>query len=59
MFQGRRGREVKAVGTEVVEAAPPERELDQDSGSIIYTEFRGPIIRASDSTEDIKLVCEF
>ena len=34
-------------------------ELDQDSGSIIYTEFRGPIIRASDSTEDIKLVCEF
>ena len=34
-------------------------ELDQDSGSIIYTEFRGPIVRASDSTEDIKLVCEF
>jgi len=34
-------------------------ELDQDSGSVIYTEFRGPIIRASDSTEDIKLVCEF
>ena len=34
-------------------------ELDQDSGNIIYTEFRGPIVRASDSTEDIKLVCEF
>ena len=34
-------------------------ELDADSGKIIYTEFRAPINRASDSTEDIKLVMEF
>jgi len=34
-------------------------EIDDGSGSIIYTEFRTPINRASDSTEDIKLVVEF
>ena len=34
-------------------------EMDDDSGEIIYTEFRAPINRASDSTEDIKLVMEF
>ena len=34
-------------------------ELLEDSGEIIYTEFRAPINRASDSTEDIKLVVEF
>jgi len=34
-------------------------EIDDDSGKIIYTEFRAPINRASDSTEDIKLVMEF
>ncbi len=34
-------------------------ELDDGTGSIIYTEFRTPINRASDSTEDIKLVVEF
>ncbi|NWJ44023.1 hypothetical protein HX837_07485 [Marine Group I thaumarchaeote] len=33
--------------------------MDDDSGEIIYTEFRAPINRASDSTEDIKLVMEF
>ena len=34
-------------------------EILSDSGSIIYTEFRAPINRAPDSTEDIKLVIEF
>ena len=34
-------------------------ELLQDSGQIIYSEFRAPINRAPDSTEDIKLVVEF
>jgi len=34
-------------------------ELKSATGLIIYSEFRGPINRASDSTEDIKIVCEF
>ena len=34
-------------------------EIDDGSGEMIYTEFRTPINRASDSTEDIKLVVEF
>ena len=34
-------------------------ELKADSGQIIYTEFRAPINRSADSTEDIKLVVEF
>ena len=34
-------------------------ELQADSGQIIYTEFRAPINRSADSTEDIKLVVEF
>ena len=34
-------------------------EMDDDSGEIIYVEFRAPINRASDQTEDVKLVVEF
>lgn len=34
-------------------------EVQEDSGIFLYTEFRTPIYRASDSTEDIKLVVEF
>ena len=34
-------------------------ELDPDSGNIIYVENRKPISRASDQTEDIKLIIEF
>ena len=34
-------------------------ELDDDSGEQIYMEFRAPINRASDQTEDVKLVVEF
>ena len=34
-------------------------ELDDDSGEQIYVEFRAPINRASDQTEDVKLVVEF
>jgi len=34
-------------------------EIDDGTGEMIYTEFRTPINRASDSTEDIKLVVEF
>ena len=34
-------------------------ELDDDSGEQIYIEYRAPINRASDQTEDVKLVVEF
>jgi len=34
-------------------------ELQPDSGNIIYTENRSPISRATDQTEDIKIVVEF
>jgi hypothetical protein len=34
-------------------------ELEADSGDIIYVENRRPISRASDQTEDIKIVVEF
>ena len=34
-------------------------ELDRDSGEIIYVENRRAISRASDQTEDIKVVVEF
>ena len=34
-------------------------ELAVDSGNIIYIENRKPISRASDQTEDIKLIIEF
>ena len=34
-------------------------ELDDDSGEQIYVEYRAPINRASDQTEDVKLVVEF
>lgn len=34
-------------------------ELQQDTGTMLYSEFRPPIFRSTDSTEDIKLVVEF
>mgnify|MGYP001167987067 FL=1 len=34
-------------------------ELDHDSGDVIYAENRAPITRASDQTENVKLVIEF
>ncbi len=34
-------------------------ELQEDTGTILYSEFRPPINRSPDSTEDIKLVVEF
>tara|TARA_Y100000034_G_scaffold22972_1_gene26497 strand:+ start:196 stop:1695 length:1500 start_codon:yes stop_codon:yes gene_type:complete len=34
-------------------------ELQQDSGDIIYREHRKPISRATDQTEDIKIIVEF
>jgi len=34
-------------------------ELEQDSGKLIYVENRRPISRASDQTEDVKIVVEF
>lgn len=34
-------------------------EIDDNSGEVIYIEYRTPIIRADDQTEDIKLVAEF
>ena len=34
-------------------------ELQPDSGNIVYIENRKPIQRASDQTEDIKIIIEF
>jgi len=34
-------------------------ELDDDSGEILYVEYRTPINRVADQTEDIKIVAEF
>ena len=34
-------------------------EIDDNSGEVLYVEYRAPIIRATDQTEDIKLVAEF
>ena len=34
-------------------------ELDADSGDVIYVENRAPITRASDQTENVKLIIEF
>ena len=34
-------------------------EMDDDKGEQIYVEYRAPINRASDQTEDVKLVVEF
>lgn len=34
-------------------------EMDDDTGDQIYVEYRAPINRASDQTEDVKLVVEF
>ena len=34
-------------------------EMDDDTGEQIYVEYRAPINRASDQTEDVKLVVEF
>jgi hypothetical protein len=45
-----------AVGTASSYANP---ELQPDSGKVIYIENRRPISRASDQTEDIKIVVEF
>ena len=36
-----------------------DNELKEDTGDIIYVEYRAPIMRASDQTEDVKLVVEF
>ena len=33
--------------------------MQPDSGNILYVENRKPISRASDQTEDIKLIVEF
>ena len=34
-------------------------ELDEDSGDVLYIENRSPIVRATDQTENIKLIIEF
>ena len=34
-------------------------ELDADTGDVVYVENRAPITRASDQTENVKLVIEF
>ena len=45
--------------TAVFTAGYANPELDPDSGDIVYIENRKPIQRASDQTEDIKLIIEF
>ena len=34
-------------------------EIDDNSGEVLYVEYRAPIVRATDQTEDIKLIIEF
>ena len=49
----------KASGSAAPAATYSGAELDDDAGEIIYVEYRAPINRASDQTEDIKIVAEF
>ena len=49
----------KASGSAATAATYSGAELDDDAGEIIYVEYRAPINRASDQTEDIKIVAEF
>ena len=46
-------------GTAASATTYQKSELQEDSGNQIYMEFRAPINRASDQTEDVKLVVEF
>jgi len=34
-------------------------EIAHHSGDVLYTEHRAPIVRATDQTENVKLVIEF
>ena len=58
-------RKVILIANPLVSGAAPTAttysgaEMDDDSGEMIYVEYRAPINRASDQTEDIKLVVEF
>ena len=47
------------VNNTVFVAGYANPELQPDSGDVIYIENRKPISRASDQTEDVKLVVEF
>ena len=49
----------KASGSAATAATYSGAELDDDAGEIIYVEYRAPINRAYDQTEDIKIVAEF
>ena len=48
-----------AAGSAATATTYTGAELDDDSGEQIYIEYRAPINRASDQTEDVKLVVEF
>ena len=52
-------RSWSGVGVAATAATYTGAELDDDSGEQIYIEYRAPINRASDQTEDVKLVVEF
>ena len=58
-------RKVILIANPLVSGAAPTAitysgaEMDDDSGEQIYVEYRAPINRASDQTEDVKLVVEF
>ena len=47
------------IGQEASEEWDANPELQPDSGDIIYRETRKPISRATDQTEDIKVIVEF
>jgi hypothetical protein len=49
----------KAGGSAATASTYSGAELDDDSGEQMYVEYRAPINRASDQTEDVKLVVEF
>ena len=58
-------RKVILIANPLISGAAPTAatysgaEMDDDSGEMIYVEYRAPINRASDQTEDVKLVVEF
>ena len=47
------------VNAVVFSSGYSNQEIQPDSGDIIYVEHRSPISRASDQTENIKLIIEF
>ena len=50
---------LKAVNGSSFTSGYSSSELDADSGDVMYIENRAPITRATDQTENVKLIIEF